>query len=81
MDPPFFFWFLAKPPLARAAALVRLQVFAATESKIPLSSFVYTKLIFKAFICSGQFHCSFNLSTLVLYCLFDGIEIFFLDVL
>lgn len=96
VDPPFS-WFLTKAPrtgrsagreaggagptAGPAAALARLQVFAATESKIPLSSFVYTKLLFKAFICSGQFHCSFDLSTLVLYRLFDGVEIFFLVVL
>lgn len=64
-------------PWARAAAPACLQVFAATESKI-LTGFVNTELLFKAFICSGQFYCSFNLSTLVLYRIFDGIKTFFL---
>lgn len=63
---------------ARAAAPACLQVFAATESKILPTGFVHTKLLFKAFICSRQFYCSFNLSTLVLYRIFDGIKTFFL---
>lgn len=63
---------------ARAAAPACLQVFAATESKILLTGFVNTELLFKAFICSGQFYCSFNLSTLVLYRIFDDIKTFFL---